>query len=329
MELHELAEQMFYMGQQIDPDCALCFYNIGNNLFIRGLYEKAIHCWEKTAMLEPSHPQIHYRIAQAYWANGENDNAHDHFLIELRNDPGDIDVIYDFGIFLLQTGKIEQATEKFNRILELSPDFAPAFFYLGEIAFNNLDYEPALKFYREALKLDNDLNGPCFRLAQFFLSNNLPHKAKAYLLSELELNPDDANILVSMASMFMAIDAPSHAANCLIKAIDIDPTNADAYYYLGLINAAKDEFEEAAEFFAHALDVDSDHLSALKDSTILCIVLGRLEDAKQKLQKAKTLAPDNVDLNPISRKLAVAIIKKKICKMLSSLRPESLIKRAN
>ena len=44
MERHDKAEEMFYLAQQIKPDCALCFYNIGNNLFVRGEYEKTLCC---------------------------------------------------------------------------------------------------------------------------------------------------------------------------------------------------------------------------------------------------------------------------------------------
>ncbi len=76
MEKHDLAEQMFYMAQHIEPDCALCYYNIGNSLFIRGQYKKAISCWQKTAEIEKTHPQINYRIAQAYWADGDTEKAH-------------------------------------------------------------------------------------------------------------------------------------------------------------------------------------------------------------------------------------------------------------
>ena len=65
----------------------------------------------------------------ALWADGDPDNAQKFFLAELRVNPGDTDVILEFGIFLLKSGKVEAAKEKFNRCLELSPDFAPARFY--------------------------------------------------------------------------------------------------------------------------------------------------------------------------------------------------------
>ena len=78
MGRHDMAEQMFYMAQQINPDCALCYYNIGNSLFARNQYKKAIGCWLRTAELEPTHPQINYRIAQAYWSDGNTESAGKH-----------------------------------------------------------------------------------------------------------------------------------------------------------------------------------------------------------------------------------------------------------
>jgi tetratricopeptide (TPR) repeat protein len=211
MDKHDLAEQMFYLAQQINPDCALCYYNIGNSLFARSQYKKAVRCWLRTAELEPIHPQINYRIAQAYWAVGDVEHAREHFIVELRNNPGDVDVIFDYGLLLLELGDIESAKEKFNRILELQEDFAPALFYLGEIAYNSGDYERAVELYKQASQKNppngGPVRGPYYRLSQLALAKNSKTKARIYLVSELELEPDDADVLVSMASMFLAIAA--------------------------------------------------------------------------------------------------------------------------
>jgi len=128
MGLHDMAEQMFYLAQQIDPDCALCYYNIGNSLFIRNEYRKALSCWLKTIELDSSHPEINYRIAQACWANGDAAGGRKYFLAELCADPGNVDVIFDFGLFLLEQNDIESAKEKFNRILELALILPPPCF---------------------------------------------------------------------------------------------------------------------------------------------------------------------------------------------------------
>lgn len=39
MGQHDMAEQMFYLAQQIDEECPLCYYNIGNSLASRTVQE--------------------------------------------------------------------------------------------------------------------------------------------------------------------------------------------------------------------------------------------------------------------------------------------------
>ena len=320
MGLHDMAEQMFYLAQQIRPECALCFYNIGNSLFARGQYKRAICCWIRTAELEPTHPQIHYRIAQAYWSDGDFENGRKHFLDELRINPGDVDVIFDFGLFLLETGDVESAKEKFNRILEFNPDFASALFYLGEIAFNNQDYERAVELYNQALEKDRTLQGPCYRLAQHALMKGRKIETGAYLLSELKLTLEDVGTLVSMGSMFIEIDDLTQAMHCLMRAIEIDGANADAYYYLGVVSALQGNIKNAAELFAHALDIRGEHIPTLRDLASVCLEMGRLTDAAERIKKARRLDAADVQLKKIGRTIAVARTKQRIMNTLSRFR---------
>lgn len=305
MGQHDLAEQMFYLAQQIEPNCALCYYNIGNSLFVRSQYEKAISCWQRTAELEPTHPQIHYRIAQAYWSSGDNVRTREYFLEELRCNPGDIEVILDFGLFLIETGDIEAAKEKFNRILELSPDHPAALFYLGEIVFNLSYYKQAVKLFNKALTADEMMPGPRYRLAQYALMFDRPQEAKAYLVSESDLDLEDAEALVAMGSMFLKIGDADYATHCMLRAIDIDCANADAYYYLGNISTMSRRFKEAVEFFAHALDVNPEHIWALRDSAFVYLAMGKVSDAAERIQKAVEINGDDPQLKTALRQVRV------------------------
>ena len=321
MGLHDLAEQMFYLAQQIKPTCGLCYYNIGNSLFARGEYAKAIRCWLRTAELEPSHPQINYRIAQASWSEGNHEIAREYFLAEIRLNPGDLDVIFDFGLFLLETGDIEAAKEKFNRILEFVPDFPAALFYLGEIAFSIGDYKRAVELYEQTLEMDDTLQGPRYRLAQLALMTEEKTQAKSYLVSELKLALEDAETLVSMGSMFLTIGDLGCATHCLLRAIDIDSANADAYYYLGLASTLKEEFEEAAELFTHTLDIRSEHIPTLRDSAFVYLAMGKLNDATKRINKARSLAGDSIEIKTLDRQIRLAKQTERIRLVLSRLKP--------
>jgi tetratricopeptide (TPR) repeat protein len=303
---------MFYMAQQIDPDCALCYYNIGNCLFIQGQYKKAVGCWLRTAELEKTHPQINYRIAQAYWADGDLEKAREHFLCELRNNPGDTEAIFDFGQLLIQTGEIEAAKEKFNRILELDPDFAPALFCLGEIAFNNRQYEEAKELFDKALQKDSKLKGPRYRLAYCALKKGNWRQAKAYLDWELELIPEDSDVLVGMGSMFMQADYCDEALRCFLMATDLDFANAQAYYYLGLATLALDRLEDAAEFFGHALDIDPDHTRAMVSLANIYYDMGKIYQAAEMLDVAREALGDDDQLKLLAKKIRMRRIKDRI-----------------
>ncbi len=312
MSQFEAAEHMFYMAQQIKPDCALCYYNIGNSLFAQGQYKRAISCWLRTAELEPTHPQINYRIAQAYWADGDLERSRECFLAELRLNPGDIDVIFDFGLFLLEIEDIESGKEKFNRILELEPDFAPAFFYLGEIAFNHGDLERAAELYTKAHQKDNTLQGPCYRLAQHALIKGEKNEAKVFLLSEMKLASEDVKALVSMGSMFLQLGDLGCAAHCLLRAVDIDCADADAYYYLAVVSAMRDELNDACDLFTHALDIRNDHIPSLRDSAMVYLAMGKLDDAAKRIKQARDLDGSDQQLKKVERKISLARMERQV-----------------
>jgi tetratricopeptide (TPR) repeat protein len=329
MGLHDLAEQMFYLAQQINPCCALCFYNIGNSLYVRGEYKKAIGCWSHTAEIEPSHPQINYRIAQAYWSLDERAQAHEHFLRELRANPGDVEVILDFGVFLLETGDLESAKEKFHRLLEFAPHHPLALFHLAEMAFHQGDLDGATDLYNQALRSDGTLAGPYYRLAQMALRRDQKQKARAYLISELRNAPDNAEVLVSVASMFLAVASSvpaeaqpwpaglrrpplrsafgssdlDHASHCLMRAMEVDGSNAEAHYYLGVISALKGLFRESEGFFSQALQIKSDHIPTLRESAWLHLQEGRFSDALQRIGQARVHGSDDASVRELDRRI--------------------------
>ncbi|MHC4744510.1 MAG: tetratricopeptide repeat protein [Planctomycetota bacterium] len=306
MEQHDLAEQMFYLAQQVNPDCALCYYNIGNSLFVRGEYKKAVRCWLRTAELESEHPQINYRIAQAYWCEGDHERAGEYFLAELRTNPGDVEVILDYGLFLLELGQIESAKEKFNRILELDPDSATALFYLGEIALDNNKHSRAAELFKQALSKDNTLMGPRYRLAQCAFVKGQNQKATGYLLAELRQAPQDPHILTSIGSLFLKIGEADHAATCLLRAAESDSTNAEAYYLRGLNSAIQGRFEDAAEFIGHTLDIEPQNIRALRDSAIVHLAMGQTLAASEKIAKARMIAADDPQLKKLERQIKLA-----------------------
>ncbi|NLH16874.1 MAG: tetratricopeptide repeat protein [Phycisphaerae bacterium] len=303
LDQHDKAEEMFYLAQQINPDCPICFYNIGNSLFSRQRYKRAIWCWQRTAQLEPTHPQIHFRIAQAYWADGDAENAQKYFLAELRVNPGDTDAILEFGIFLLKSDRIEPAKEKFNRCLELSPDFAPAKFYLGEIAMKQGNCEAAHQWFSAAQQNDRRLPGPAFRLAQLAVAAGDTKQAVKYLKDEYALSISDPEVLLTMGQMFMELGELDPATECFLRVVDEDNQNAQAFECLGRTLAQRKDYLGALQFFEHARRLGDHSAELAADSARINLSMYRICAAARTLELGLADHPDNAALRQLARKV--------------------------
>ena len=275
MEHHEKAEQMFYLAQQIHSDCPLCFYNIGNSLFARGGYERAVWCWERTAELDAAHPQIQFRLAQAYWVSGNAKLARQAFLKEIRKNPADLEVLLDFGIFLLESGEIGAAKEKFHRILEFEPDFSTARFYLGEVYRLRGDLASAACHYRAAMAGDGQLAGPRFRLAQILRQQGNRDQAIDLLTDECRLDVQDIDVLIGMGGMFLQMNDSDNASCCFLKAMEIEHEEPRAFLGLGITLGLRSEYVGARQCLEQALRLNNDDPTTLLNAAWMCC---RLDD---------------------------------------------------
>ncbi len=234
----------------------------------------------------------------------------------------------DFALFLLDLGDIDSSREKFHRILELNPDFAPAMFYLGEIAFDQGDLIRAERLFQQALDRDPGLPGPHYRMAQCALANRRPEEARTCLLAELELDIEEAGTLISMGSMFLNLGDNDNAIGCLLRATNLDMTNPDAHYYLGVGAANKGHLNDAAQFFAHALDLDPEHLGALRDSAFTYVAAGQMDRAAERVRRARTLLPSDSRLRTLDYSLRLIRLTRRITNALRKLDPRRLLKRS-
>ena len=50
---HDLAEQMFYLAQQLNEGCPNCFHHLAESLACRGRFAHALYCWQRTLEIAP------------------------------------------------------------------------------------------------------------------------------------------------------------------------------------------------------------------------------------------------------------------------------------
>jgi tetratricopeptide (TPR) repeat protein len=281
------ASKMLYMAQQINPECPIVFTYRLFDVFPRN-YVRAIWCWEKTAELEPT---IRRFIIVSLTAAGRTvkSTIERIFLRELRRNPGHIDVLADYGVFLLEQGNINQAAEKFRWILELRPEFAQAMFYLGEICRLEENLDEAMAWYSKAKTTETQLAGPRFRMAQIRLWQNQPEGVAELLRDEIKLACDDEQIMLSIGQMLIRLGEYNDALPCFLRVLDSNSEQGRAYFGISAILMHRRDLEGCLQFLEHAIGVDVRVLSAYLGAALIHTRQNNYQRAFQILHKAKSL----------------------------------------
>ncbi|TVQ58389.1 MAG: tetratricopeptide repeat protein, partial [Phycisphaerales bacterium] len=161
---HEEAETSFYIAQYALPEpSALCYAAVAEALLQREQYERGGWCLREAMRINPTLPRLRARLGNVYAALGDSRRALHLYLRDLRDDPGNVDTLLDYGELLMEFNRHGEAAEKFRRVLELEPANVDAHFRLGQIASRTKRFERAMVEFELVLKLDP--NYPRIRLA--------------------------------------------------------------------------------------------------------------------------------------------------------------------
>ena len=129
---------------------------------------------------------------------------------------------------LLQAGKLDDAQKEYQKLIELKPDFAWNYYYLGQLFAKQEKWQDAVTQYRQATKL----------------------------------NPNSAHLHNSLAEALIQQGELDEAINSLQKAIFIEPDRAIFYQTLALAYEARSDFCQAFKTWEKILSLDPSHWRA-------------------------------------------------------------------
>ncbi|MGD2111315.1 MAG: tetratricopeptide repeat protein [Phycisphaerae bacterium] len=303
---HEDAEQMFYLAQALNDACPHCFFHMGSSLAARGDMERALFCWRRVLQIEPDYIGVNRRIAQTYRAKGDLDTARQYYVREIRDDPGNTDVLFELGDLLLDSRKTAAAAAKFAQILELEPEHVDARFALGEIWLLRAQPERALACFqtvetftdaRETVDgFDLAIGEALLRLGRFEEAH--PHLEHAY-----NERSTDTRAAMLLGECLIARKRLSPAADAFRSVLAVDASDALARFKLGSCLFAMGQCEAGLAHFIGASEAKPDFKPALHAAALSCVRLGKWRDARKLLQRALRLEPDDPELLRLRRRL--------------------------
>jgi len=304
--LHDQAEEMFYLAQELDDACPHCFFNIGVSLLARGQVERAIYCWNRVLEIDPDYYGVNRRIGQAYRRHGKLDQAKDYYLRELRNDPGNTDLLCEIAELTAESGQLAMAAAKFAQIVELEPDYLEARFALGKIWLQRgrpaqaVDcFETIEKMARGSVELpefDWRFGEALFQLKRY---------EEAARKLRIAANRENGNVVILMllGNSYLASHKPQKAADVFRRILASDSRNAFAHHNLGVCLFQTGRREAGLEHCLEAIRFKPDYVVAMHNAAVAYVQLGQWRAARAMLQRILRADPDNEPMQKLRTKL--------------------------
>ncbi|MGA2694598.1 MAG: tetratricopeptide repeat protein [Terriglobales bacterium] len=304
------AEQQFRTAIKIDSNYADAFSALGMLQRKNGHGAEAVESLRQAVALDPSSARNHLDLGLALQDQSDRPNAFKEFYEAARLDPNLPAAHYNLGRFFFDSGKYTDAERELQTTLRLDPDNAGALFYLGASTGRQGQLERSTEFLKRTVALQ-----PKNADAQYLLGQNLAHAgdnagAIEHWKAAVVERPDFSQALFSLAKALNKIHDPDakkyqNRFDAVLKNEQI----ADRVTELGnvaLQSADGQKWPQALEQMNEAIALcgscpQSAHLH--KNLGLFYVRMGKNAEAKQELQTALNLEPNDADAKRALAKL--------------------------
>lgn len=288
---HQSAEEMFYTARLYRDQCPTCYFNMGISLAARGLYDRAVYCWQRTIDLSGDDVAVHARIADALARCGRTEQARRHYVEGLRISPDDVTTLLDLTSLLIDMGRLDEAALRLSHAEKLAGATASVAYMRGKYEWSRGRWNDATHALRAALQLDPTFEGANLLLAKLSLEENDLPAAKAYLRAEVMLRPACGHLLLDLANMLLDVREQRLAVACLRRLTQAEPANVKAWQNLAVAECARSRYDRGVSASLYALELDPGNIAVRHNLALAYMQSGQLDYAREELAHALFLCP--------------------------------------
>lgn len=207
---------------------------------------------------------------------GRHEEAVPYLELATRMTPGNKQSWHQLGQALAATGEREEARAALAKFQDIVTNEVPA--SLRSVQLEKDLEDPTGRELREAMRLaaQND----------FDAALNIAHR-------EAALAPEDIRPMLVAGQVLLMANRTDEAARVAEELTQGAPGHPDAHYLRAIIRMAQRDLEGAEEDFRTTLERSPEHTAALNDLAVLLMDTGRGGEARQLLERALAIRPDD------------------------------------
>lgn len=217
-------------------------------------------------------------------------------MLETGDGDGDHEagIRHELAFAYIETGRVDQAIDEWQRVVRLRPGFAEAYYNLGSALANRGRRREAIAALESAIDAKADYAEAHNNLGVLLQSEGKLKAAVKSYERAIEIRPDYAFARHNLGSAHLARGEIEEAIVQLEEAVRLDPGYAQAHYTLGSALGREGRVEEELAHYRKALEVKPDYPEALNNLGGVLADRGRPQEAIAPLREALRLREDYV-----------------------------------
>lgn len=289
----DAAANAFQQALGIAPEHPDALNLMGAALMELGQPGRALGFLQRAAQQRRNDPGVLGNLAQAHFALGQYEEARETFRKASRLDPRAKQFQLGIANSLAMQGKLGDAETLLQRLADRFPDYALAWFNLGNVRRDQKRPTQAADCYLKALHID-----PGFVDAR----NNLGSALQAMVRYEDAMReyrtciaqaPDHTSARCNLASVLIDLGRFKEAEEVLREVIQLAPEMSEARLFLGAALGHQGRLREALAQFRAAAEIEPDKPQVAEVYAAALIENGHLRQGMRWLSRALASNPES------------------------------------
>ncbi|HKT10514.1 MAG TPA: tetratricopeptide repeat protein [Terriglobia bacterium] len=241
---YEAGARELEIADVLRPGTFEILYNLGQAYMGSGKTDRAEEVLSRALKLRSDSDQVLYFLAKAYSNQSQDGKALDVLSRAHQIAPRNTDVIFLMARLSMRQSFFEDAIPLLEQGVKVAPRRPDLHAALGECYFTTGKIPQALEEFQTLIDLDPSGRSYAF-MALYYRHMGRFEKAKKYLTLGLKVDPNNSSCLYNMGYILSRQGDYAEAEKWLQKAIAADPQNGDALFELAGVKMSERKFQEA------------------------------------------------------------------------------------
>lgn len=273
-------------------------YEKANNYYYENDYDNAIKIYNEIINKKPDHYLSYEKLGKIEQARNNLKQAVFYFEKALSINTKNATAWNDLGNLYYDMVDYNNAIRCYKKAVEVDENFYWSYYNIG-LAMTRMytkedrkEMKEAKEWFEKALKIKPDYYPSFNEIGLYYLDENDHNKAEEYFLKCININPNYKYPYYNLATIYKERDDYKKAKEYLLKSLKCDPNYISAFNNLGILYYDEKDYNSALYYYTRSLEIDSSYKYALYNIGLVFYQMEKYKKAYEMYEKALASDPN-------------------------------------